>query len=427
MPREQEQFLDVVDRDTAEARWRAAIRVEVLRAVESVPLAELLGRVLAEDVRAKVDVPAFDRSNVDGYAVRAEETYGASEHSSRDFAFNDEEVATGQVPRLTVGPGTATPIATGAMLPRGADAVVMVEHARVLGERLVVERAVAPGSGVSFAGTDMGAGELVLRQGTWLTSRETGVLAAIGEGGARVVRRPRVAILSTGDEIIEPGGPLPPASVYDSNATMLADAVRELGGEPVRLGIVGDDEAQLEAAFARALACDVVLFSGGTSKGMGDLSYRVLVRRSPGIVVHGVALKPGKPICLGAVGTTPVVVLPGFPTSAIWVFGPWSTAQPSRHRLPPIAREGSAITWGATAGASALGLARRRASCKCGSAIRRTPVFCSTTGLRPTASAEWEASGPAILTEKNHGPTARHHHAWAAVSLKIFDLRKLHF
>lgn len=320
MPREQEQFLDVVDRDTAEARWRAAIRVEVLRAVESVPLAELLGRVLAEDVRAKVDVPAFDRSNVDGYAVRAEETYGASEHSSRDFAFNDEEVATGQVPRLTVGPGTATPIATGAMLPRGADAVVMVEHARVLGERLVVERAVAPGSGVSFAGTDMGAGELVLRQGTWLTSRETGVLAAIGEGGARVVRRPRVAILSTGDEIIEPGGPLPPASVYDSNATMLADAVRELGGEPVRLGIVGDDEAQLEAAFARALACDVVLFSGGTSKGMGDLSYRVLVRRSPGIVVHGVALKPGKPICLGAVGTTPVVVLPGFPTSAIFTF-----------------------------------------------------------------------------------------------------------
>jgi putative molybdopterin biosynthesis protein len=166
----------------------------------------------------------------------------------------------------------------------------------------------------------MAAGELVLRAGALLTSRETGVLAAIGSGGGWVVRRPRVAIISTGDEIVEPGRPLPPASVFDCNATMLADAVRELGGEPVRLGIVGDDEAELEAAFNLGLPCDVVLFSGGTSKGPGDLSYRALAGRSPGVVVHGVALKPGKPICLGAVGTTPVVILPGFPTSAIFTF-----------------------------------------------------------------------------------------------------------
>ena len=320
MPREQEQFLDVVDRDTAERRWWSVIRSDVPPSFEIVPLASLLGRVLSNDEHAGVDVPAFDRSNVDGYAVRAEETYGASEESPRSFRFNPEEVSTGVEPRFIVGPGSATPIATGAMLPRGADAVVMVEHATVDGERLSIYRPVAPGSGVSFAGTDMAVGELVLRKGTQLTSRETGVLAAIGVSETRVVRRPRVAIISTGDEIVEPGRPLPPASVYDSNATMLADAVRELGGEPVRLGIVGDDEVELEAAFALGLACDVVLFSGGTSKGMGDLSYRVLARRSPGIVVHGVALKPGKPICLGAVGTTPVVVLPGFPTSAIFTF-----------------------------------------------------------------------------------------------------------
>ncbi len=319
MPREQEQFLEVVDRDTAERRWWAAIRPDVLTS-EVVPLASLLGRVLAEDVKAGVDVPAFDRSNVDGYAIRAEETYGASEESPRLFRFNPEDVSTGFEPRIVVGPGTATPIATGAMLPRGADAVVMVEHARVVDDRLQVQRPVAPGSNVSFAGTDMAAGELVIRGGTQLTSRETGVLAAIGSSEAKVVRRPRVAIISTGDEIIEPGRPLPPASVFDSNATMLADAVRELGGEPVRLGIVGDVEADLERAFEAGLACDLMIFSGGTSKGMGDLSYRVLARRSPGIVVHGVALKPGKPICLGAVGTTPVVVLPGFPTSAIFTF-----------------------------------------------------------------------------------------------------------
>ncbi len=229
---------------------------------------------------AEVDVPAFDRSNVDGYAVRAEETFGASEEVPRSFRFNDEEIATGMVPRVAVEPGTASPIATGAMLPRGADAVVMVEHARVEGERLVVQRPVAPGAGVSFAGTDMAKGELVLRRGTRLTSRETGVLAAIGRGDAEVVRRPRVAILSTGDEIIAPGTPHRPASVYDSNATMLADAVRELGGEPVPLGIVGDDAAGAGTRRSnRASDCDLVLLSGGTSKGAGDLSYRVLAGR----------------------------------------------------------------------------------------------------------------------------------------------------
>jgi putative molybdopterin biosynthesis protein len=317
--REQEQFLDVVDRDTAERRWWGLLRPEVLEA-ESVPLAEALGRVLAADVRAGIDVPAFDRSNVDGFAVRAEETFGAAEEAPVRLRLNDEELATGIVPRRAVGPGTATAIATGGMVPRGADAVVMVEHTAIDRDALVVYRPVAPGAGISFAGTDMARGELVLRRGTRLSSRETGVLAAIGRGEVEVVRRPRVAILSTGDEIIAPGAPHRPAAVYDSNATMLADAVREVGGEPVRLGIVGDDDRALDAALARALACDLVLLSGGTSKGAGDLSYRTLARREPGIVVHGVALKPGKPICLGAVGATPVAILPGFPTSAIFTF-----------------------------------------------------------------------------------------------------------
>src|SRR5947209_700604 len=190
---------------------------------------------------------------------------------------------------------------------------------------LLVRRPLAPGANVTFAGTDVGQGETVLRRGEVLTSRETGVLAALGVAAARVVRRPRVAVVSTGDELIAAGQPMRPGLVYDSNAVILADAVRELGGEPVACGIVADDEAALERVLRQALACDVVLLSGGTSKGAGDVSYRVVGRLGkPGIVAHGVALKPGKPLCLAAVEvgkrTVPVAILPGFPTSAIFTF-----------------------------------------------------------------------------------------------------------
>ena len=211
--------------------------------------------MLAADVIAEVDVPAFDRSNVDGFAVRAEETYGAAEETPRRFRLNAEELATGVVPRLVVEPGTATPIATGGMLPRGADAVVMVEHAAIDGDGLLVLRPVAPGADVSFAGTDMARGELVLRRGTRLTSRETGVLAAIGRGEVEVVRRPRVAILSTGDEIIAPGDAAP--GRRRSTTPMRPcwpTPSASWGASRSPLGIVGDDEAALEAALERALA-----------------------------------------------------------------------------------------------------------------------------------------------------------------------------
>jgi putative molybdopterin biosynthesis protein len=162
----------------------------------------------------------------------------------------------------------------------------------------------------------------VLRRGQLLTSRDTGVLAAIGVSSVQVWRTPVVAILSTGDEIIAPGAPMQPARVYDSNAQILADAVRELGGEPLRLGIVGDDAVALRERLRHAIgSADIVLLSGGTSKGAGDISYRVVAELTdPGIVAHGVALKPGKPICLAATRGVPVVVLPGFPTSAIFTF-----------------------------------------------------------------------------------------------------------
>jgi putative molybdopterin biosynthesis protein len=327
----QQQFLEVIDRDEAERRFRAALDLRPLGA-EIVPLSAALGRVLADDVVAPLDVPAFDRSNVDGFAVRAADTFGASEDQPRSLHLNDETLATGVQARLTVTAGTASAIATGAMLPRGADAVVMIEYTDVRAEGLVLQRPVAPGANISFAGTDIGMGEVVLRRGDRLTSRETGVLAALGLAEVRVFRRPRVAILSTGDELLPPGAPMRPGMVHDSNSTVLADAVRELGGEPVPLGIVPDDTRLLDEALRRALVHDVVLLSGGTSKGAGDLSYRAVgTLGKPGIVAHGVALKPGKPLCLAVIEVpeadspsgrrrVPVAVLPGFPTSAIFTF-----------------------------------------------------------------------------------------------------------
>lgn len=318
---DQEQFLQVLDRDEAEKRFRAAIDLTPV-GTEVVALDAALGRVLAADVVSPVDVPSFDRSNVDGFAVVAEDTFGASEEVPRTVTLCDEEIHTGIIPITVIQPGKAVLIATGGMVPRGAGAVVMVEHAETRDGMLRIARAVTAGTGVSFAGTDITAGETVLRSGQVLTSRDTGVLAAVGVAKVTVWRKPTVAILSTGDEIIAPGDPMEPSKVYDSNAQVLADAVRELGGEPLRLGIAPDDADTLRERLHRALeSAEMVLLSGGTSKGAGDVSYRVVAElNDPGIVAHGVALKPGKPICLAATRRRAVVVLPGFPTSAIFTF-----------------------------------------------------------------------------------------------------------
>ena len=320
----QSQFLNVVTRDEATARFREHLHLAPLGR-EVVALHAALDRVLAEDVIAGVDVPGFDRSNVDGYAMQASDSVGAMEERPRTVRLNDEVLAPGVAPTAEVVAGAATPIATGGMVPRGADSVLMVEHSELIqgehGDEMEVRRPLTPGENVSFAGTDIARGETVLRAGQQLTSREIGVLAALGIREIAVHRKPRVAIFSTGNEIVAPGKPLRTGAVYDSNAAIIGAAVEELGGTPVHLGVIADDEAALASALARGLECDVVVFSGGTSKGEGDLSYRVVQRLSnPGIVAHGVALKPGKPICLAVTHGKPVVVLPGFPTSAIFTF-----------------------------------------------------------------------------------------------------------
>jgi molybdopterin molybdotransferase/putative molybdopterin biosynthesis protein len=340
----QEQFLEVVSAEEARARFIRHLDLSPL-AAERVPLAAALDRVLAHDVVAAVDAPPFDRSNVDGFALRAADTLGASETAPRVLALNPEVIACGFAPALEVAPGTATTIATGGVLPRGADAVAMIEHTELLEgrePRIELRRVAAPGQFVSYAGSDIARGETLLRRGARIGSREIGMLAACGLAEIDVVRRPKVAVLSTGDELVAPGEPLTTAGVYDSNGAIIAAAVREAGGEPLALGAFPDDEAALEKAVRDALArSDLVVLSGGTSKGAGDLSHRVVSRLgAPGILVHGVALKPGKPLCLGVIGDKPIAVLPGFPTSAIFTFHAFvAPVIRARAGLPPEAAE----------------------------------------------------------------------------------------
>jgi putative molybdopterin biosynthesis protein len=316
----QEQFLNVLSRDEAEERFHSRLDLSPL-SEEDVPLDEALGRVLARDMAAPLDVPAFHRSNMDGFAVVASDTYRADEEKPVILRLGGRTVAAGDVPNVEVVPGTAVPIATGAVIPKGASAVVMVEYSDVRGGRVEVYRPVRPGENISYAGSDIMQGETVIRAGQVLSARETGTLAALGIRAVPCVRRPRIAILSTGNEVIAPGEPLAEGKIYDSNARIVADTVRENGGEAVYLGIVPDDEARLESKVRGALRYDLLILSGGTSKGGGDLNYRVLERLGPpGIIVHGVALKPGKPLCIAIIGQTPVVVLPGFPASAIVTF-----------------------------------------------------------------------------------------------------------
>jgi len=228
---DQDQFLTILSREDALARFEAALFPRAITS-EMRPLADALGCALAEDVVAPIDVPPFDRSNVDGFAVRSADLAAAGEASPVRVMLNDEVIACGVAPTRPVLSGTATPIATGGPVPRGADAVVMVEHTQPAGPRAIeIRRAASPGQFVSYAGSDIARGEALLRAGTVIGSREIGMLAACGIAQVSVARRPRVAIISTGDELVQPGQPLRPAAIYDTNGAIVTAAITENGGE----------------------------------------------------------------------------------------------------------------------------------------------------------------------------------------------------
>jgi molybdopterin molybdotransferase len=281
---------------------------------EVVPLLDGVGRVLAEDFLAPCDLPRTDNSAMDGFAVRAGEAASAAGLRVSGY------VPAGATPDAPLAPGTAVRILTGAPLPAGADAIVPLEDAE---EREGVVRPLRPprpGAHVRRVGEDVRAGEAVLPAGTVLGPAEVALLAACARPTARVVRRPRVAILSTGDELVEPGQPLAPGQIYDSNAWSLAAAVLQLGGVPALLGIARDDREALRRLLREGLAADALVTSAGVSVGDRDLVREVLDELGVRAVFWKVDIKPGRPTAFATAGTTPVFSLPGNPVSTLLTF-----------------------------------------------------------------------------------------------------------
>ena len=311
-------FFKVVDIETV---LSLATTFEVLP-VEPIRLTAAVGRVLAEDIEADLDIPGFSRATMDGYAVQGASTFGASEGNPA-FLKVVGSVAMGEQPDVAIGPGEAVRIATGGMLPNGSDAVVMVEHTETIdADTIEAYKSAAPGQHVIARGEDMRAAERVLQRGQPLRPHEIGLLAAAGRSQFDVFQQPRVGILSTGDEVVPVEAVPSPGQIRDVNSAALAAFIRAAGGIPQAYGIVPDDyEALLETCRQALAANDMVLISGGSSVGTRDFTIDVLqALEDAEILVHGVSIRPGKPTILARGGGKPVWGLPGHVTSAMVVF-----------------------------------------------------------------------------------------------------------
>ncbi|ASA77893.1 gephyrin-like molybdotransferase Glp [Thermococcus sp. 5-4] len=287
--------------------------------IESVPLSEALGRVLAEDVTSPINVPPFDRATVDGYAVRAEDTFMASESEPVRLKVVGE-INAGDTPTVELKPGESVYISTGAPLPEGADAVIQFEDVDREGEEVVIYKPAYPGLGVMKAGTDIPRGKTLLKRGTRLTFKDTALLSAVGFSEVEVFRKPKVAVISTGNEVVLPGTELRHGQIYDINGRAIVDAVRELGGEALFLGIARDDRESLKALIEKGIeCCDMVILSGGASGGIRDLTSSIIEELGE-VKIHGIAIQPGKPTIIGLINGKPVFGLPGYPTSCLTNF-----------------------------------------------------------------------------------------------------------
>ena len=297
---------------------------------EQILIHTALGRVTAEDVQAKNDLPPFDRSAVDGYAVKARDTFGASQFNRKTL-------------RLTadggVREGEARQIWTGNPLPRGADAVVMLEYSKRIREKIEVGISVTPGGNVSKKGEDVQRGEVPIRAGTRLKPHHLGLLAALGATHVDVVKKPKVAILSTGNELVELGHKPKPSQIVETNRLILSSMCQELGAEPLDLGIAKDDLKEISTKIREGLEqADVVITTGGTSVGYPDLVPMVVDQiGTPGVIVHGVAMRPGMPTALAILHSKPVFILSGNPVAAMVGFEIF--ARPLLLKLLGIERE----------------------------------------------------------------------------------------
>ena len=312
------EFLSLLPPDEARALLLSRLSAPLPDSV-MVEVASSLGRVCAEDVRAPHPLPEFPRSTVDGFAVRARDTFGASD-SLPAYLSLIGEVPMGGAPTFEVGAGQCAILHTGGMLPAGADAVVMLEYTQPAREgELEIQRAVAAGENVIRVGEDVAAETVILPRGRKMRPAEVGGLMALGILYLRVAKNPKVGLLSTGDEVVDPSQLPQPGQVRDINSYTLSALIERAGGEPLRYGVIGDQFAALETAARKALAeCDAVLITAGSSASTRDMTAEVISRLGePGVLVHGINTKPGKPTILGACEGKAVIGLPGNPVSAL--------------------------------------------------------------------------------------------------------------
>lgn len=286
--------------------------------VEEVDIVNALGRVLAEDITARADVPPFDRAAMDGYALRGENTFGASQGNPLYFKVTGE-VMPGKSPGRAIADYEAVKIMTGAPLPEGANAVAMFEYVRELGDEIEVVKAVTPGKNVSRRGEDVKKGDMLLRKGKKVKPQDVALMAALGRGHVSVRRRPKVGIIATGDELVDPGRGLGGAEIYDANSYSISSLVKRDGGMPNLYGIVKDDYHRVKKTVVKALGEDVVIISGATSVGERDFVPQIVSELGE-VVFHGVAMRPGEPTGAGLAGDKLVFMLPGYPVAAIFAY-----------------------------------------------------------------------------------------------------------
>ncbi len=287
---------------------------------EVVRLEDSLSRIVAEDIYAPIDYPPFDRSEVDGYAVKAEDTYGADEENPVKLKIIGK-VGVGEKPEITVSSGEAVEIATGAPIPKGADAVVMEEYTSRYNDYVYIYKPVAPGDHVATVASDISMGDLLVRRGELITPRVIALLASMGIDRVRVYKRVRVAVFSTGGEVVKPGLKLDYGQIYDVNSYYIISSLREIGINAYYAGHAIDDYKELYKLLSKELdKADVIITSGGTSAGLGDLVYRVIDELGePGVIIHGLKVKPGKPTVVGVVNGKLIFGMPGFPLSCAMI------------------------------------------------------------------------------------------------------------
>jgi molybdopterin molybdotransferase len=316
---------------------------------EYVSLVEATDRILANRILCPIDIPPFQRSTVDGFAILSSDTKTATNdhHVMFDVV---SKISAGKNSRIRISSGKAVAIATGAKIPKGADSVIMIEDVIIKdkGKKIFIRYKIDKGSNITSRGNDLRKGQILLKEGTWLTAADIGLIASVGISRINVYKKIKVAVLSTGSELAEPGSNLGDASIFDSNRFMLASMVRKHGGDPIDLGICRDERSLIHARIIHALKFDVILISGGSSVGEKDYVPSLIDEiGKPGIIVNGVAMKPGSPTSLGIVNGKPVIVLPGYPVSAfvaMYIFGLPLFYKILNTNGPPVARQVAKLT-----------------------------------------------------------------------------------